>query len=231
MIEMIQSISSINKYTNEQDCTRCKTNGCRMKHYLQINIVCSHSQRLRCFLAAALHPCHIKCNLLRRRLKARSRTTFVFGPGYLRPAGLSLVCVESASRASFSFFHEYKNTHTIVRYFTDTTIFTSHTPPETKRTLIRTHMVPCHVFCDQKYVLPPFHARGDRFPDPSSSANSTACTTHTQHTYKSQNMIFPDTFVRAPREQTSRERSPSGKRENGGALGLHRRRRADADVV
>lgn len=89
MIEMIQSISSINKYTNEQDCTWCKTNGCRMKHYLQINIVCSHSQRLRCFLAAALHPCHIKCNLLRRRLKARSRTTFVFGPGYLRPAGLS----------------------------------------------------------------------------------------------------------------------------------------------
>ena len=77
MIEMIQSISSINKYTNEQDCTRCKTNGCRMKHYLQINIVCSHSRRLRCFLAAALRPRHIKCNLLRRRLKARLRTTFV----------------------------------------------------------------------------------------------------------------------------------------------------------
>ena len=127
------------------------------------------------------------------------------------PRALSLICVESASRASFSFSPEYKNTHTIVRYFTDTMIFTSHTPPETKRTLIRTNMVPWRAFRHQKYVLPRFHARGDRFPAPSSSANSTACTTHTQHTYKSQNMIFPDTFVRAPREQPSRERSPSGK--------------------
>ena len=124
---------------------------------------------------------------------------------------LSLVCVESAIVLAFRFPPNTKNTHTIVRYFTDTMIFTSHTPPETKRTLIRTHMVPWRAFCHQKYVLPRFHARGDRFPAPSSRAKSTACTTHTQHTYKSQNMIFPDTFVRAPREQPSRERSPSGK--------------------